>query len=69
MRSCEMVRTSAGKSPERSAGVTKKGGDKMMRSGWEGAGGSFTSELLLTVLVVILIIGIVGDAYNVYSYY
>jgi hypothetical protein len=65
-----MVRTSAGKSPKRSAGVTKNGGDKMIRSGWEGcAGDSLTSELLLTVLVVILIIGIVGDANDVYSYF
>jgi hypothetical protein len=65
-----MVRMSAGKSSVRSAGVTKKGGDKMIRSGWEGAaGGSLISELVLTVLVVILIIGIVGDAYTVYSFY
>ena len=52
---------SSGKSPERSAGVTKKGGDKIIRIGCEVAGDSLTSELLLTVLVVILIIGIDGD--------
>jgi hypothetical protein len=56
---------SSGKSPDRSAGVTKKGGERMIRRGCEATGVSLISELLLTVLVVILIIGIDGDYYNV----